>query len=102
MRCKCNIPSLDELIIRAFEDGAKWADKHPKETNRHWINVEDELPCEVKDLGISEEVLISTANGCCDVACYNHMKNCWYGTMFNTDEIVWWAEIDTPEKGGKK
>lgn len=39
MRLKCNMPSLDDLIIRAFEDGARWADYNP-----HWISVEDELP----------------------------------------------------------
>ena len=36
-----------ELVEKAFIEGAKWADEHPKSP---WISVEDDLPCNHKDL----------------------------------------------------
>ena len=33
---------LTASFIEAFEDGAKWADNHPK---YQWISVEEDLPC---------------------------------------------------------
>ena len=35
------------LIEKAFIEGAKWADEHPKS---HWISVKDDLPCNHKEL----------------------------------------------------
>ena len=37
MRMKCNLPSLDDLIIKAFEDGAKWADQTMIEKACEWL-----------------------------------------------------------------
>ena len=34
-------------IQQAFEKGAEWADNNPKS---HWISVEDDLPCNHKEL----------------------------------------------------
>lgn len=35
------------LMATGFEGGVKWADANPKS---HWINVEDDLPCNYSDL----------------------------------------------------
>ena len=35
-----------------FEEGAKWADEHPKSP---WISVDDDLPCNHKELIISDK-----------------------------------------------
>lgn len=36
-----------DLVEKAFIEGAKWADKHPKSP---WISVEDDLPCNHEEL----------------------------------------------------
>lgn len=38
---------LTASFIEAFEDGAKWADSNP---NFPWISVDDDLPCNHKEL----------------------------------------------------
>lgn len=39
-----------ELVEKAFIEGAKWADKHPKSP---WISVKEDLPCNHKELLLS-------------------------------------------------
>ena len=36
-----------KFVEKAFIEGAKWADNNPKS---HWISVEDDLPCNHKEL----------------------------------------------------
>ena len=36
-----------DLVEKAFIEGAKWADSHPKSP---WISVEDDLPCNHEEL----------------------------------------------------
>ena len=36
-----------DLVEKAFIEGAKWADEHPKSP---WISVEDDLPCNHDEL----------------------------------------------------
>ena len=36
-----------DLVEKAFIEGAKWADEHPKSP---WISVEDDLPCNHEEL----------------------------------------------------
>lgn len=39
-----------ELVEKAFIEGAKWADEHPKSP---WISVKEDLPCNHKELLLS-------------------------------------------------
>lgn len=36
-----------DLVEKAFIEGAKWADEHPKSP---WISIKDDLPCNHKEL----------------------------------------------------
>ena len=38
-----------DFVEKAFIEGAKWADEHPKSP---WISVKEELPCDEKDMVI--------------------------------------------------
>lgn len=42
-----------ELVGKAFIEGAKWADAHPKSP---WISVEDDLPCNHSELVRGTEI----------------------------------------------
>ena len=58
-----------DLVEKAFIEGAKWADEHPKSP---WISVEDDLPCNHSDL----------------VLTYN-------GTPFSTKRVLVMTDIRT-------
>ena len=48
MMTSCIHDEIYDVDVRnAFEEGAKWADRHSK---HKWINVEDDLPCNHKGL----------------------------------------------------
>ena len=60
-----------------FEVGAKWADTNPKSP---WISVDDDLPCNHKELAHSnytDRVLVSARNGFVEVAFMSKIENVW-------------------------
>lgn len=83
----CDIEFIN-CIIDAFEAGAKWADANPKSP---WISVEDDLPCNHKEMvvssGIEEKdtliVLVRFAVGFVDFAYMYYFNNEWrWNTYF--------------------
>lgn len=68
---------LTASFIEAFEDGAKWADNHPK---YQWISVEEDLPCNHQELthsNYTDRVLISASNGFAEVAFMCIIEDTW-------------------------
>lgn len=48
MMTSCIHAEIYDVDVRnAFEEGAKWADRHSKHT---WINIKDDLPCNHEEL----------------------------------------------------
>ena len=52
-----------EFVEKACIEGAKWADIHPKSP---WISVEDDLPCNHKELMVTEEYSCNVFIACKD------------------------------------
>lgn len=76
-----------ELIEKAFIEGAKWADEHPKSP---WISVEDDLPCNHEELieneNYTKKVLVVLARN--DDSSKKHIEICYMCNKigsFNTD-----------------
>ena len=83
-----------------FEEGAKWADEHPKSP---WISVEDDLPCNHEELIIDEPLYKRTKPIVCnkphgisvDQMVYNISRNEWYWTG---ETPIHWFPIPEPPK----
>ena len=71
-----------------FEEGAKWADEHPKSP---WINVEDDLPCnheELMDGEFQTKFVIVSTNGI----------NKYFELMYNYPSKGWiWSSEAIPK-----
>lgn len=69
---------------RIFEEGAKWADKHPKNP---WISVSDKLPFECEETRLTDSVTkIVLTHNCA------HQKIVAYMTIING---IWsWRDIE--------
>ena len=57
-----------EHIEHAFIDGVEWADKNPKSS---WISVNDDLPCNHKELLENEHYTKTRYRGFCSEFCFN-------------------------------
>lgn len=65
------------LMATGFQAGAQWADDNPKSP---WISVDDDLPCNHKELAHSnytDRVLVSARNGFVEVAFMSKIENVW-------------------------
>lgn len=82
-----------EDILSAFRDGARWADANPQSP---WISVEDDLPCNYKELMRTREVregtetvdvFATSKSGIIwsDYMIYENGKWRWNGNYFNPD-----------------
>ena len=106
---KGTIMSDEELAIsfEGFRKGAKWADEHPKSP---WISVEDDLPCNHKELietiGTITGVpaLIATQNRVTLGIRIKSKDNKWYWCDNSTtlspmiEEVMFWMPIPKPPK----
>ena len=72
-----------DLIEKAFIEGAKWADNNPKSP---WISVEDDLPCNHKELthsNYTDRVIVLARNEFPEVE-----------FMYKVEEGVWeWTTL---------
>ena len=67
-----------------FEEGAKWADEHPKSP---WISVEDDLPCNHEELIVDDGLLDKHTK---PVICNKSYGVCCVGIMiYNVDKKAW-------------
>ena len=77
----------------AFEEGAKWADEHPKSP---WISVEERLPEKVNKF-LSDEVLVRYLRGGKEytfVTHYDYEYQTW-----NIPNVTHWMPIPELKKG---
>ena len=86
-----------------FEEGAKWADVHPKSP---WISVKEELPCDEKDMVIeflvgielrTKKVVVLLEDGFTDITfMYSFPPHGWH---WNIDDVIThWFPIPEPPK----
>lgn len=89
---KSGIPSaINHAVIRAFIDGAKWADEHTKSP---WISVEDRLPDKWKRIKVQQGLLEE---------CYSWItkyvfviKDGWETpekAFYDYEGKIWWSEF---------
>ena len=86
-----------------FEEGAKWADEHPKSP---WISVKEELPCDEKDMVIeilagielrTKKVLVLLEDGTIGITyMYSFPPYGWHWNI--NDVITHWFPIPEPPK----
>lgn len=72
-------------IQEAFEEGAKWADEHPKNP---WISVKDDLPCNRAEMlhptcNIKTQYVITSIEGLCYINKMVKYRNKWIWEMGN-------------------
>ena len=80
----CNSFRGGKTYKLGFEIGAEWADEHPKSP---WISVEDDLPCNHKELIIDDELLDKHTK---PVICNKSYGVCCVGIMvYNVDRNAW-------------
>ena len=73
-----------DLVEKAFIEGAKWADSHPKSP---WISVEDDLPCNHEELIVDDELLDKHTK---PVICNKSYGICCVGIMiYSVDRNAW-------------
>lgn len=73
------------LMATGFEAGVKWADSHPKSP---WISVDEDLPCNHRELIIDNPLYKRTKSVVCNKPCgirvdqmvYDMELNGWYWT----------------------
>lgn len=74
-----------------FRDGAKWADANPKSP---WISVENDLPCNHKELihsNYTDRVLVMSKHGYTEVAFMCIIGDVWeWNTLIN---VLYWMPI---------
>lgn len=76
----------------AFEEGAKWADEHPKNP---WISVKDDLPCNRAEMlnptcNIKTQCVITSIEGLCYINQMVKYRNEWIWEM---DKPTHWMPI---------
>ena len=81
-----------------FEEGAKWADAHPKSP---WISVDEDLPCDEKDMVIefikevelrTKKVVVLLEDGFIDITyMYSFPPHGWHWNI--NDAITHWFPI---------
>ena len=97
-------------ILFGFEEGAKWADEHPKSP---WISVKERLPERMTSRDSNGAKIIN----CCSkdvfgydasynigrLVCYNHESELWEShDSYMIGEITYWMPIPELPKGGEK
>lgn len=92
-------------IKQAFEKGAEWADEHPKSP---WISVEDDLPCNHKELidkeiNMTKRVLVLCkdwkSNITPNMMGMFFIENCWQWTCEIYFKVTHWMPIpNLPEE----
>ena len=79
-----------------FEEGAKWADSHPKSP---WISVDDDLPCNHEEMvhtNYTDRVLVSSRNGFSEVAFMCIIEDVWeWNTLM---QVSYWMPIPKTPK----
>lgn len=89
------------LIASGVEEGIKWADKNPKSP---WISVEDDLPCNHKELISSDkssvnltvtEYVVAAIYGYKVLSRMYELDGKWY---WENDEPAHWFPIPEPPK----
>ena len=79
-----------------FEEGAKWADEHPKSL---WISVNDDLPCNYPDnihFGFTNRVLATDGKDVFMAYMKKDKDNKW--TWYSDYIITHWMPIPKPPK----
>lgn len=93
-----------DLVEKAFIEGAKWADEHPKSP---WISIKDDLPCNHKELieneNYTKKVLVVLAwnddpskkhieicNMCNKIGSFNTI---WYWRNIVYYRVVYWKPL---------
>ena len=92
-----------DFVEKAFIEGAKWADEHPKSP---WISVKEELPCDEKDMVIeilagielrTKKVLVLLEDGIIGITyMYSFPPYGWHWNI--NDVITHWFPIPEPPK----
>ena len=92
-----------DFVEKAFIEGAKWADEHPKSP---WISVKEELPCDEKDMVIeilagielrTKKVLVLLEDGIIGITyMYSFPPYGWHWNI--NDVITHWVPIPEPPK----
>ena len=81
-----------DLVEKAFIEGAKWADEHPKSP---WISVEDDLPCNHEELlnakYETKKVFVLKTGGFPDVDYMLKINGEW--TWFSHKSSKFWMQI---------
>lgn len=80
----------------AFEEGAKWADKHPKNP---WISAKDDLPCNHPEMlhpNYTDKVIVLSRNGYSEVAFMCLIEDAWEWNTFI--KVLYWMPIPEPPK----
>ena len=87
-----------DFVEKAFIEGAKWADEHPKSP---WISVKEELPCDEKDMVIeilagielrTKKVLVLLEDGIIGMTyMYSFPPHGWHWSI--NDVITHWFPI---------
>ena len=82
-----------DLVEKAFIEGAKWADEHPKSP---WISVEDDLPCNHAELceddSYTKKVLVTLSWE--DDPEKRHIGICRMGNKIGSFNVRWhWQDI---------
>ena len=86
-----------DLVEKAFIEGAKWADEHPKSP---WISVEDDLPCnheELLDLLKTEFVITLNSRKRVEINYMIDGLNGWKWAVEKSN-ILYWFPIPEPPK----
>ena len=93
-----------ELVEKAFIEGAKWADAHPKSP---WISIKDKLPCDEKDMVIeflvgmelrTKKVVVLLEDGFTDITfMYSFPPHGWH---WNIDDVIthWFPIPELPKE----
>ena len=79
------------LMATGFETGAQWADD---KTKSPWISIEDDLPCNHKELihsNYTDRVLVSSRNGYFEVAFMCIIEDAWEWNNLIT--VSYWMPI---------
>lgn len=84
-------PIRSKIASYDFAQGIKYADKNPKSP---WISVEDDLPCNHKELihsNYTDRVLVLSRNGYSEVAFMCIIEDVWEWNTLIT--VLYWMPI---------
>ena len=93
-----------DFVEKAFIEGAKWADEHPKSP---WISVKEELPCDEKDMVIeilagielrTKRVLVLLEDGIIGITYMYSFPP--YGWHWNINDVIthWFPIPELPKE----